>query len=59
MRKIQASTVFLVDGVFLNAKVGWVAGISGIMLHTSDGGATWVKQKTNTDKHLFGICFLE
>ena len=51
-------TSLLIDGVFLNAKMGWVVGISGNVLYTIDGGETWAKQKTNTDKHLFGICFL-
>ena len=51
-------TSLLIDGVFLNAKMGWVVGISGNVLYTIDGGETWAKQKTNTDKNLFGICFL-
>lgn len=49
----------LVDGVFLNAKTGWIVGINGIVLHTTDGGTTWVKQDTGTQRHLFGICFVD
>lgn len=29
---------------FVNDKVGWALGHSGVVLHTTDGGKTWVKQ---------------
>ncbi len=29
---------------FIGDKLGWVAGHQGVILHTRDGGATWVKQ---------------
>lgn len=29
---------------FIDASRGWVVGHSGVILHTSDGGATWAKQ---------------
>lgn len=48
----------LVEGSFLNAKVGWVVGISGTVLHTTDGGKTWTRQNAETDKHLFSVSFI-
>lgn len=49
----------IVDGIFLDAKTGWLVGIGGTILHTTDGGATWVRQNTGTDKHLFSISFVD
>jgi|SRR5579859_4010678 len=34
----------LTDVLFINEKTGWVAGASGSILHTEDGGDTWTAQ---------------
>ncbi len=49
----------LIDGIFLNEKVGWIVGIYGVILHTTDGGATWTRQDSGTRRHLFGIAFAD
>lgn len=38
--------------IFRDAREGWVAGIAGQMLHTSDGGQTWQKQENATQATL-------
>lgn len=37
-------SISLTNVFFITAKKGWVVGHSGIVLHTHDGGETWVKQ---------------
>lgn len=37
-------SVTLTSVQFVDAKLGWAAGHSGVILHTTDGGANWVKQ---------------
>jgi photosystem II stability/assembly factor-like uncharacterized protein len=36
-------------------KVGWIVGEDGIVLKSSDGGDTWTRLKTGTDKNLFNV----
>jgi len=43
---------------FLNKDLGWAAGEYGTIIHTSDGGATWEKQKPGTDHSLMDIEFV-
>ncbi len=57
----QDSTVkkgILCDGVFLDNKTGWLVGTYGTIIHTINSGKTWTRQNTATEKHLFGIFFL-
>lgn len=44
---------------FADAKHGWAADIDGIILATSDGGATWHKQRTNDTEGLSGLDFVD
>lgn len=56
---------------FTDARTGWVAGWSGgtltdnedlrgAILHTSDGGATWTRQQTDSEeRRLFSIYFVD
>jgi photosystem II stability/assembly factor-like uncharacterized protein len=39
----------------VNAKVGWIVGVGGLVLRTDDGGKTWQRQKSGADKLLNGI----
>jgi photosystem II stability/assembly factor-like uncharacterized protein len=34
---------------FVNAKDGWVGGEFGVILHTTDGGQTWISQRYGSD----------
>jgi hypothetical protein len=44
---------------FPNEKDGWVCGRRGTVLHTADGGKTWVRQSSNTNFTLSSICFVD
>jgi len=37
---------------FVNDKVGWAVGNSGVIIHTEDGGSTWSAQRSNTNRSL-------
>jgi photosystem II stability/assembly factor-like uncharacterized protein len=43
---------------FTDTLNGWIAGDSGIILHTSNGGNQWIIQNTNTDFNIYDIRFL-
>ena len=30
---------------FIDAEIGWIAGMFGYIMHTVDGGETWYRQK--------------
>lgn len=42
----------------LDQNTGWIAGDSGTILHTADGGATWQQQYSGTAADLYGLHFL-
>jgi photosystem II stability/assembly factor-like uncharacterized protein len=44
---------------FPNDKEGWVSGRWGCILHTSDGGKTWVRQQTGTELTLSSVFFID
>ncbi|MGW8320451.1 MAG: WD40/YVTN/BNR-like repeat-containing protein [Thermodesulfobacteriota bacterium] len=44
---------------FPTEKDGWACGRFGTILHTSDGGLTWSRQKSGTTFTLAGICFTD
>ena len=43
--------------VFVNDKVGYVTGVLGIFLKTTDGGNTWTRIKSGTNLDLYGLTF--
>ncbi|KPJ55580.1 MAG: hypothetical protein AMJ42_06620 [Deltaproteobacteria bacterium DG_8] len=47
----------LCDASFPDPKHGWAVGIAGTIIHTSDGGKSWVRQESGTERHLFAVCF--
>lgn len=47
------STIFMLD-----ENLGWAHGTDEVLLHTRDGGRTWVNQISGTDRRMFGIFFL-
>jgi photosystem II stability/assembly factor-like uncharacterized protein len=47
----------LCDTSFPDPEHGWAVGITGIIIHTSDGGKTWVRQESGTENHLFAVYF--
>lgn len=40
---------------FFDSNKGWSCGVYGTILYTSDGGTTWIKQNSKTDKHLYAV----
>ncbi len=49
----------LFSAVFPNEKEGWASGRWGCILHTADGGKTWVRQNTGTDLTLSSVFFVD
>lgn len=49
----------LCDASFPDPQHGWAVGIVGLIIHTSDGGKTWVSQKSGTENHLFSVFFAD
>jgi photosystem II stability/assembly factor-like uncharacterized protein len=45
------------DGVFLDALRGWMVGDQGLIVHTVDGGKTWVRQAVSTVADLHKVAF--
>ncbi len=50
---------FLRTLCFLDSLRGYVAGDSGLVLYTSDGGETWTEQETNTTGKIVELFFLD
>jgi photosystem II stability/assembly factor-like uncharacterized protein len=44
---------------FVDASTGTAVGHSGLILHTTDGGATWVAQASGTTEFLSGVSFVD
>lgn len=44
---------------FPNEREGWVCGRLGVILHSSDGGKTWVRQNSGVTFTLTSICFVD
>lgn len=58
--RIQSPTDnFLRTLHFADSLRGWVAGDSGSIFYTSDGGSNWVQQQSNTNNKIMRIFFLD
>ncbi|MCF8267463.1 MAG: FG-GAP-like repeat-containing protein, partial [Ignavibacteriales bacterium] len=56
--KLPTDFNFLFSDVkFISADTGWVVGEFGKILHTTDGGDSWVDQLSGTDFHLRSVDF--
>ncbi|MEO8388759.1 YCF48-related protein [Polaromonas sp.] len=46
---------------FVDARQGWAAGHAGVIIHTTDGGETWVVQRSDVreDRPLFAVHFFD
>jgi photosystem II stability/assembly factor-like uncharacterized protein len=40
---------------FVNDKLGWIVGGSGMVLRTEDKGKTWVRQNSQLTESLYGL----
>jgi photosystem II stability/assembly factor-like uncharacterized protein len=54
-----ATEARLVRFVFINERIGWTFGESGLLYQTEDGGATWTKRATPAPVLVFGGVFLD
>ena len=44
---------------FADGNEGWIVGMEGVVLHTSDGGNNWSSQKSGTRENLWDITFFD
>jgi photosystem II stability/assembly factor-like uncharacterized protein len=44
---------------FVDGSHGWIAGDSGIIYRTTNGGVTWSRQTTPITKHLYAVTFID
>ena len=44
---------------FVDDRNGWVSGDHGLILHTEDGGKTWKKEESGTNKSLRAVSFCD
>jgi hypothetical protein len=44
---------------FINENSGWAAGVSGKIWHTTDSGANWSEQNSNSNVDLLSLCFVD
>ncbi len=57
--KIQSPTSNDLNTLFfIDSLRGYVAGDSGLIFYTSNGGASWIQQQSNTDRNIIDIFFL-
>jgi len=58
--KIESPTTeFMRTLHFADSLTGWVAGDSGLIFFTSDGGKNWTQQTTNTKNKIMNLFFLD
>ena len=59
-QRIESPTDYFLRTLhFTDSLRGWVAGDSGLIFYTSDGGVNWTQQETNTKDKLMKIFFLD
>lgn len=59
-QKLGGDTIpYLNDIVFINSYLGWVVGDNGTILHTSDGGQSWIYQESGTSDNLQSVYFVD
>jgi len=56
---IDPGDVLLYEAILLPGGRGWIVGEFGVILTTTDGGATWVAQQSGIDTTLFGLTFID
>ena len=54
----RVTTNTLHKGCFTDSLNGWAVGINGTIIHTSNGGNTWVLQNSNTDFNIISVSFI-
>lgn len=49
----------LIDAHFINDNEGWVVGVDGLIMHTTDAGETWETQHSNDDESFWSVFFID
>lgn len=57
-KKQTPTELFLRTVFFVDSLTGWVAGDSGLILHTQNGGLDWSVQQSNTTDRIVDIYFM-
>ncbi|MBW1856177.1 MAG: hypothetical protein JRJ00_16160 [Deltaproteobacteria bacterium] len=60
--KLQESgtkDLLLCEASFVDDTTGWVVGIKGTIIHTTDGGKSWNEQESGTEKNIFSVSFTD
>ena len=57
-KKELPTSQFLRSVAFSDSLYGWIAGDSGIILHSTDGGTSWALQNSHTENEIVDIFFL-
>ncbi len=47
------------DCTIVGATDVWAVGTGGLIVHSTDGGATWTPQQSGTDADLWSVCFTD
>ena len=55
VQQTSSVTSHLYDCDFIDQNTGWVCGINGIILKTTNGGLNWLQQNSGVSKILYGI----
>lgn len=55
--QISNLSLELNDVEFINENDGWIVGLGGVILHTTNGGTNWFVQGSNTSNDLFSASF--
>ena len=58
-RESGVGDLLLCQASFISRDKGWAVGTRGVVIHTSDGGKTWVTQQSGTEKNLFSVSFVD
>lgn len=58
-RELAFPSRHLNDVHFVTPRLGWIAGGSGLIFRTTDGGKSWAKQREGTDDSLDKIHFID
>ena len=58
IRQQSPTTKWLYRCVFSDSANGWAVGDSGIVIHTTNAGATWEIQQTGLDAFIYDVYFL-
>ena len=59
LRENGIKDLLLCEASFVDDTTGWVVGIKGTIIHTTDGGKSWNDQESGTEKNIFSVSFAD